>query len=115
MRGWLRNPKNRHIVSVIGIGIVVSVGVLSAAFLHFGGKSWLLKFVKREMTMVVCQGEHRQGCTGSPHFINCETNLVGWVKSIRPDICVKVLTKELSAKSGDRCGYTTFEVQCSSK
>ena len=115
MLGSLRTPENRDMVKSIGVGIFVSAGILCTAFVYFGGKSWVRSLFKHEATFDICQGEYRQGCAGSPHFINCETNIVAWIKTIRPDICVNVLAKKLSVTPGDMCGYSTFEIKCSSR
>jgi hypothetical protein len=96
------------VIKWVGAIVLICVAALIA-------RSLIPRFLTRTATINVCQGPDRPGCTGSEHFISCETNLVEWVKSIRPDVCVKVVTKKLSSVSAIKCGYTNYEVKCSSK
>src|SRR5262245_39042862 len=56
-------------------------------------RPWVSRFFNRTEVFNVCQGPDKTGCSGNEHFISCETNVVEWLKSIRPDVCVKVDTK----------------------
>jgi len=71
------------------------------------------RFLNRTETFNVCQGPDKLGCSGSDHFISCETDVVEWLKSIRPTVCVEVDAKKVSAVRGTKCGYTTYEAKCS--
>jgi len=61
----------------------------------------------------VCQGPDKPGCKGGEHFISCDTDVVEWLKSIRPDVCVKVDPQKISTVPVTGCGYTNYEVKCS--
>jgi hypothetical protein len=86
--------------------IAIAIGIAGTAYVYLGGKTF-------EMT--VCQGEARQGCGGIEHWINCETDPVAWIKSVRSDVCINVSVKKLSGKDGGKCGYATLEIKCSSR
>ena len=83
-----------------------------AAFIAW---SWVPRLFNRTATINVCQGPDRPGCTGSEHFISCETSIIEWAKTVRPDVCVNVVTKKLSDVPAIKCGYANYEVKCSSR
>jgi hypothetical protein len=66
-------------------------------------------------TYNVCLGEYREACGGTPNWIPCSGNVAAWAKSAHPAECVSVDYKKLSDVSGNRCGYATFQVTCSTK
>ena len=75
-------------------------------------RPWASQFFNRTEIFNVCQGPDKSGCNGGEHFISCETDVIEWVKSIRPDVCVKVDAIKLSAVPGTLCGYTNYQVKC---
>jgi hypothetical protein len=102
-------PKNlgsRRIVWLGAAAIAVAVGISGTAYVYRGGKS---------SALTVCQGEARQGCGGTEHWIDCGTDPIAWIRSVRPDVCINVTVKKLADAAGGQCGYTTLEIKCSSR
>jgi hypothetical protein len=68
-------------------------------------------------TYHVCRGEHQSGCGATPNWVPCSTeDIAGWVKRTHPAECVKVEEpKRISDVKGNRCGYATFRVRCSTR
>jgi hypothetical protein len=65
-------------------------------------------------TYYVCSGEYREACGGNAAWIPCGGNPIAWAKGAHPNECVKAEFKKISDVGGNRCGYATFEVTCSS-
>lgn len=66
-------------------------------------------------TFHLCQGQYREACGGTPNWIPCEGNAVAWAKNTHPKECISVALTKLSDVGGNRCGYATFQVTCSTK
>jgi predicted acylesterase/phospholipase RssA len=66
-------------------------------------------------TFLVCMGEFQQACGSGVAWAPCGSDAAIWAKSTHPAECVNVgnITK-LSDVGGNRCGYATFQVTCSS-
>jgi hypothetical protein len=62
----------------------------------------------------VCTGEYREACGGAQTWLPCYTNVEAWAKSQHPVECVNVKLKTLSDVGGNRCGYATIQVSCTS-
>jgi WD40 repeat protein len=64
----------------------------------------------------LCLGENPGECRGGNSvWAPCYTDPVNWAKTNHPAQCVNVKAKVLSSVSGNRCGYTTFQISCSSQ
>ena len=89
------------------------IAIVLIALAGLVARPWVSRLFNRTEIFNVCQGPEKAGCAGSPHFISCETDVVEWLKSIRPDVCTKVEAKKLTTAPANTCGYTKYEVKCS--
>ena len=99
-----------------GAVIVVIKWIIAIVLIALAGlvaRPWVSRLFNRTEIFNVCQGPEKAGCAGSPHFISCETDVVEWLKSIRPHVCTKEEAKKLTTAPADTCGYTKYEVKCS--
>jgi hypothetical protein len=67
------------------------------------------------VNLTACVGEYRNACGGTANFIPCGENVENWVKTTYPKECVKVVARKVSDVGGNKCGYATFEISCSSE
>ncbi len=93
---------------------LVVLAALGAVVAFYGANLGLPGF-RKQTTLIVCQGETRQGCGGAAeHFVTCDTNMVEFMKAARG--CDSVTTKKLSqVSSAGACGYATHEITCVAK
>ena len=71
----------------------------------------------RVVNFSVCVGEFSQQCRAGNNtaWVPCGTDITNWARTNHPSECVNVKSQTLSSVSGNRCGYTTIQVTCSSQ
>jgi len=113
-------PRKRRRISNYGLSQPVETvlikwisAILLICLAAFIARPWVSRLFNRTEIFNVCQGPDKLGCNASDHFISCETDVSEWLKSIRPDVCVRVDAKKVSAVPATQCGYTNYEVKCS--
>jgi hypothetical protein len=112
---WIKDKETRDIVSFLGGGLVILVGGVWTAFVYFDGKEWVKSRFGKEATYYVCMGEHQSECRTTAQYLPCSTDIETWAKAKYPDICVNVKITKISDVGGDKCGYSTGEVTCSTR
>jgi hypothetical protein len=124
---WITDKEHRERVTFLITLLTVIVGGLWTAFVYFDGKAWVLSWFNRETIYYVCMGEHQSECRttvpGSTDkdapipvaWVDCYTDLGAWAKKQHPKECVFVRQRKLSDIGGNRCGYYTGEVICTTR
>jgi hypothetical protein len=107
---WLQDTNQREALKLIGAAVVAVIGGLWVAFGFFDGKEFVASFFRKEATFNFCQGEKSERC--SQPWIPCEQNPTGWAVTNHPDVCVHVEVLEISKSPGNKCGYGTFQIRC---